>query len=220
MITRESDLLLLVMGSFCIIFQLAMVRWVFWNCPLNHGRGYFMGVEVGPGFYEGPGIQWLKRYRALLLAVHVIMVFLFLVLVASHRWKDLPIMAPVIVSLFLTMFGGFVIWTRRRLGSKPPKLSSVAISLETRRLSDYISWWVEVLLVTLLAASWLLLIFKGKAEFEWAWPVLITYAVMGLLPAKILIAHDQFPLPPEKTQEHKRFQEGSRRYWLKVTELM
>src|SRR5262245_8929012 len=48
----------------------------------------------------------------------------------------------------------------------------------------------------------------------------ITYAVMGLLPAKIIIARDQFPLPPERTQEHKRWPDASRRYWVRVTDMM
>jgi len=220
MITRESDLLPLLLSSFCIVFQLALMRWVFWNYPLNHGCNFFMGVEVAPGFYEGPGIQWLRRYRALLLAVHAIMVFVFIALVASHRWKDLPIMAPIMVTLLLTMFGGFAVWTRHRLGSRPRKLSSVAISLETRRLTDYVSLRVEVALAALLAASWLLLILQGDAESKWVWPALITYAVMGLLPAKIILAYDQFPLPPDRAEEYKQWQEAGRRYWLKVTQLI
>ncbi len=164
MSARESDLLPLLLGSFCIIFQLVLMRWVFWNYPLHHGRGFFLGVKVAPGFYEGPGAQWLRRYRSLLLAVHAIMVWVFVALVASHRWNDMPIMAPVIVGLLFAMFGGFTLWTRHRLGAPPPKLSSVAISFETRQLSDYVSWRLETLLVALLAASWLLLIFQGDAR--------------------------------------------------------
>jgi hypothetical protein len=148
------------------------------------------------------------------------MVFVFIALVASHRWNDMPIMAPIIVGLLFTTLGGFTLWTRHSLGTSPPKLPSVAIPFETRRFRDYISWRLEALLVLLLAASWLLLFFQGGAEFQWAWPVLITYAVMGLLPAKIIIVHHSYPLPPERTNEHHRWQEAGRRYWLTVTELM
>jgi hypothetical protein len=220
MTARESDLLPLLLGSFCIIFQLFLMRWVFWDYPLQHGRGFFLGVKVAPGSYKGPGAQWLRRYRALLLAAHAIMVVVFVALVASHRWNDMPIMAPVIVELFFAMFGGFTLWTRHRLGATPPKSSSVAISFETRHLSDYVSWRAQALLVALLAASWLLLFFQGDAEFEWAWPALITYAVIGLLPAQIIIVHRSYPLPSESTEEHQRWQEACRRYWLRVTELM
>lgn len=219
MSARESDLLPLLLGSFCIIFQLALMRWVFWNYPLHHGRGFFLGVKVAPGFYEGPGAQWLRRYRTLLLAVHAIMVLVFIALVASHRWNDMPIMAPIIVGLLFAMLGGFILWTRHSLGAAPPKFSSVAIPFETRRLRDYVSWRLEGLLVLVLAACWLLLI-QGNVGLQWAWPVLITYAVMGLLPAKIIIVHQSYPLPPEKTEEHQRWQEAGRRYWLSVTELM
>ena len=75
MSARESDLLPLLLGSFCIIFQLVLMRWVFWNYPLHHGRRFFLGVKVAPAFYEGPGAQWLRRYRTLLLAAHAIMGF-------------------------------------------------------------------------------------------------------------------------------------------------
>jgi hypothetical protein len=195
------------------------MRWVFWDYPLHHGREFFLGVKVAPGFYEGPGAQWLRRYRTLLLAVHAIMVFVFIALVASHRWNDMPILAPIIVGLLFAMLGGFTLWTRHSLGSAPPRMSSVAIPFETRRLRDYVSWQLEGLLVLLLAACWLLLI-QGNLGLQWAWPVLITYAVMGLLPAKIIIVHQSYPLPPEKTEEHQRWQEAGRRYWLTVTELM
>jgi len=220
MSARESDLLPLLLGSFCIIFQLVLMRWVFWNYPLHHGRGFFLGVKVAPSFYEGAGAQWLRRYRTLLLAVHAIMVFVFIALVASHRWNDMPIIALVIVGLLSAMFGGFTLWTRRSLGTAPPKLSSVAIPFETRRFRDYVSWRLEGLLVLLLAACWLLLFFQGDVGLQWAWPVLITYAVMGLLPAKIIIVHHSHPLPPERTEEHHRWLEAGRRYWLTVTELM
>lgn len=220
MIALESDLLLLLLGSFCIIFQLVLMRWIFWNYPLHHGRGFFLGVKVAPDFYEGLGAQWLRRYRTLLLAVHAIMVLVFVALVASHRWEDLPIMAPLIVGLLFAMLGGFTLWTRHRLGTAPPRFSSVAIPFEVRRLSEDLSWQVEALLVALLAASWLLLLFQGDAEFQWAWPILTTYAVMGLLPAKVIIVRHNHPLPPEKTEEHQRWQDAGRRYWLTVTELM
>ena len=217
---KVTYLLPLLLGSFCIIFQLVLMRWVFWNYPLHHGRGFFLGVKVAPGFYEGPGAQWLRRYRSLLLAVHAIMVFVFIALVASHRWNEMPIMAPVIVGLLFAMLGGFTLWTRHRLGSVPPRISSVVIPFETRRFRDYFSWQLEGSLVLLLAACWLLLFFQDDFGLHWAWPVLITYSVMGLVPAKIIIVHHSYPLPPERTEEHHRWQEAGRRYWLTVTELM
>jgi hypothetical protein len=37
------------LGSFCIILQLVLMRWIFWNYPLHHGRGFFLGIKVAPG---------------------------------------------------------------------------------------------------------------------------------------------------------------------------
>ncbi len=59
-----------------LCIALIVLFWVFygfrniWNLPLRHGHGFFLGVEVSPGFYEGPGISWLKSYRALVVALH------------------------------------------------------------------------------------------------------------------------------------------------------
>jgi hypothetical protein len=217
---QENNLLSLLAGSFIIVFQLCLMRWVLWNYPLHHGREFFFGVKVAPGFYDGPGVRWMRSYRALLLAVHAIMLLVFVALVVSHRWNDMPIMAPICVVLFFGMLGGFMLWTRHKLGSAPPKFSSVAIPFEARHLSDYVSWRVEALLVALLAASWLLLFFQGDAEFQWAWPVLITYAVMGLLPARIIMARYSHALPPERTEEHHQWQEAARRYGVRVLQLM
>jgi len=191
-----------------------------WDYPLNHGPGFFLGVAVEPGFYEGPGIRWLKRYRTLLLAQHAILVSAFVVPVALHRWNDLPVMAPVDVITFFSMIGGFILWTRRRLGASPPRLSSVAVTLDARRLSDYISWPMEAMVAAFLAFSWALLFTHGDLHFRWQWPVLITYAVMGMLPGKIILARYSFPLPPERTEEHHRWLEANRRYSLRVMESM
>ncbi len=187
---------------------------------MNHGPGFFLGVAVEPGFYEGPGIQWLKRYRTLLVVQHLILVGAFLVPVALRRWNDLPVMAPIDVVTFFLMIGGFALWARRKLGANPPALSSVAVPLQVRRLSDYISWPMEAMVVALLACSWLLLLTRGDAQFRWQIPVLFSYTVMGLLPGKIILARNSFPLPPERTEEYYRWQEASRRYSLRVMESM
>lgn len=217
---QTNALLPLVSASLVLVFRLFVLVRMLWSYPLNHGPGYFFGVQVPPGFYEGPGIRWLKRYRILLLAQHLFLVSAFMVPVALRRWNDLPVMAPVDVITFFSIFGGFWLWARRSLGANPPRLSSVAVPLGVRRLADYISWPLEAMIVAFLAFSWLLLSTQGDAHFRWQWPVLISYAVMGMLPCKIILARNSFPLPPERTEEHQRWQEAYRRYSLRVIESM
>ena len=220
MSSQSNAILLLVVASVVLAVRLFSLVRRLWNEPLNHGPGFFLGVEVAPGFYEGPGIPWLKRYRFLLLVQHLILVSAFAVPVALRRWNDLPLMAPIDVVTLLTLMGGFTFWARRKLGTDPPRLSRVAVTLEARRLSDYISWPMEGLVVALLACSWLLLFSQGDASFQWQLPVLVTYTVLGFLPAKVLIVRNSFPLPPERTAEHQQWIEANRRYFLRVIEAM
>ena len=213
---HESNLVLLFVAGLVVIFRIYCLIRRFWNLPLNHGPGFFFGVGVASGFYEGPGIQWLKRYRTLLVAQHLILLSAFAVPVALRRWNDLPLIAPIDVVTLFSMMGGFILWVRRTLGANLPRLSSIAIPLEARRLSDYISWPMEALVVALLASSWILLLKQGDIHVLWQSPVLITYVVMGLLPGKIILARNSVPLPSERTEEHHRWQEANRRYSLGV----
>ncbi|MBI1787268.1 MAG: hypothetical protein HYR60_06910 [Acidobacteria bacterium] len=220
MSAQTNTLLPLASAGLVLALRLYFLVRILWNYPLNHGPGFFLGVEVAPGFYEGRGAQWLRRYRILLLVQHLILVAAFIVPVALRRWSDLPVMAPIDVITLFSLIGGFTFWSRRTLGSSPPRLSSIAAPLEERRLSDYISWPLEAVLVALLAFSWLLLFTRGDAGFRWQSPVLMTYAVMGLLPLKIILVRNSFPLPPERTEEHHRWMEADRRYSLRVMESM
>lgn len=220
MSAHTNVLLPLASASLVLALRLYCLARFLWNFPRNHGPRFFLGVEVPPGFYEGPGIRWLKRYRTLLLAQHLILVAAFVIPVALRRWYDLPVMAPVDVITLLSVMGGFTLWTRRRLGANPPRLSSVAVPLVARRLSDYISWPLEATLVAFLAFIWLLVFTQGDARLRWQWLVLITYAVMGMLPLKIIVARHSVPLPPERTEDHFRFLEANRRYSLQLVESM
>ncbi len=213
---HESNLVLPFVAGLVVIFRIYWLIRSFWNLPLNHGPGFFFGVEVAPGFYDGPGIQWLKRYHTLLLAQHLILIFAFAVPVALRRWNDFPLMAPIDVVTLFAMMGGFTLWVRRTLGANLPRLSSVALPLERRRLGDYISWPREAVVIALLASSWLLLFKQGNAHFLWQFPVLITYVVLGMLPGKIILVRSSFPLPAQRTDEHHRWQEANRRFSLRV----
>jgi hypothetical protein len=217
---HTNALLPLTCAGLVLAFRLFFLVRFLWKYPLNHGPRFFFGVEAPPGFYEGPGILWLRRYRSLLLLQHLILIAAFVVPVALRRWNDLPIMAPVDVITFFALIGGFALWVRRKLGANPPRLSRVAVPLEARRLRDYISWPMEAMIVAFLAFSWVMCFTQGEAHLHWQQPVLITYAVLGMLPLKIIIARGSFPLPPERTEEHDRWLEAQRRCSLQTIESM
>ena len=216
----QNNLLALVTGSLIVAFRMIWLVRRIWNQPLDHGRGYFLGVAVEPGFYEGAGVRWLRRYHALMLAQHLLLVSVFAAVVISGRWSRMPVIAPVDVVSFFAVMGGFTWWTRRVLGTAPVTFSRVAVPLQARRLGQYISWPIEALLFILLAASWLLLLTSAHPQTRWESPVVSTYVILGVLTGKLVLARTGFPLPPERTEEHFRWMEASRRHSLRVMDAM
>jgi hypothetical protein len=173
-------------------------------------------VAVEPGFYEGAGVRWLRRYRSLILAQHLLLVSVFAAVLVSGRWSRMPVIAPVDVISFFAVMGGFTWWTRRALGTAPVTFSRVAAPLEARRLGQYISWPMEALLFILLAASWLLVLAGAHPGTRWESPIVSTYVILGVLAGKLVLARSGFPLPPERTEEHYRWMEASRRHSLRA----
>jgi hypothetical protein len=212
--SSEQWLLVFTTTLVVVVRVFMLIRWI-WNYPLAHGTGFFLGVEVSPGFYEGEGRRWLKRYRTVLLAEHSIEGLAWIVILASGRWSQLPATAFGAVLCTATWLG-FLAYTRATLGAHPPVLSNVAIPLESRRLGDYISWPAEALIVLIIALSWLLLLTRGDAQLRWQVPVLMTYVIVGLFPGKIVVVRNSFPLPTERAEEHHRWMEAQRRWWLRV----
>jgi hypothetical protein len=214
MIVSDPDFWFLI---FYAIFRLFVLVRVLWSVPLQHGPAFFLGAEVAPGFYDGPGIQWLRRVRAVLIAEHLAEVVIFAVFI-SHRWLEyafLPVYGVILTCVL------FAVWARHKVGVAPRKLSAVAIPLDARRLADYISWPAEAVLVMIMAASWLLLLTRAGRLTDWGLAVVITYMMLGLFHLKTLIARSSFPpLPPERTEEYQRWLEADRRYVLRLIESM
>ena len=90
--SSEEWLLLFVTALIVIVFVFYFVRRL-WNYPLAHGPGFFLDAEVAPGFYNGEGVRWLKRYRTILLALHLVMALALAVILVSGRWSLLPLWA-------------------------------------------------------------------------------------------------------------------------------
>jgi hypothetical protein len=225
MIASTHDLLSLLCLVLVAGFRAAYIVLRLWNYPLSHGREFFLGVQVRPGFYEGPGAGWLKCYRALVLGEHLAIAAAVAVLAVLGRWTEWTKLIPVDVFLYFAIMAGFAVWTRRKLGrggAAPSMVSRVAIPLESRRLSNFLSWPREGLMAALVAGSWFLWLRHGGGPLGWpvGWqqPVLMTYVVAGLLLLEILVARGGFPLPPERTEEHYQYAEATRRHSLRIIE--
>jgi|SRR5579871_5721320 len=185
-----------------------------WNSPLRNGPGYFLGVQVPPGFYSGPGIRWLKHYHFMVILLFSVMGLTLAAMVVAGRLDATPLWCGGTAIVFVATMQGFVAWTRHKIGANPPVLATVAAPLEARRLCDYVSWKLEAFVTGIVGLSWLTLFLRGH-HVDWSNPVTTTWAILGLLPGKIVLVRSSFPLPPERTEEHHRLSEARRRYSLR-----
>jgi len=196
-----------------IVFGLvySLVKYL-WKWPQLNGPGFFMGVEVPAGFYDGPGKEWLKGYRALLVASNFILVaalgYNFVSSVYGQDFTPMWIADSALLCVLAML--SFAAWTRYKLGANPP-VRPAAIALETRRLGDYISWPVEALMAAAVALSWWLLFRLSGIPFDWQTPLFLSWMVLGLLPGKMLIVRSSFPLAAERADEHYLYQNAQRR---------
>jgi hypothetical protein len=202
--------------TLCLIvpsFVYALVT-SFWSLPLKNGPAYFLGVPVAPGFYDGPDSRWLTRYRFMLLAAFGLDFAALAVLLAMRRWDWVPIWAGG-TAVFLTgTMTTFAFWARSRVGIAPPVLRA-ALSLQPRRLGDYIWWPAEAICLAAVACSWWLLLRHG-GPVALQQPLLMTWLIGGLLPGKIIVVRQGWPIPAERAAEHREAQEAARRYSVRV----
>lgn len=221
-------------GEWPFVFSTALVvairaftfKRLYWDAPLNHGPGFFLGVEVTPGFYEGEGVGWLRRYhRAWFVEISLEALMLVGVILLSPRllfpwWVLLPIWAVGASMLAVATGSGFAAYTRSTLGANPPVRPSFAIPLEARRLGDYISWPREALIAAITVAVWALLLINWHRQPAWQAPFLMTYIANGLFPFKIEIVRDSVPLPADRPEEHYQWMEAKRRLALYQVDLL
>jgi hypothetical protein len=185
-----------------------------WSLPLKDGHNYFLGVEVAPGFYEGPESRWLARYRGMLATVFAVDFGALAAVLAMGQWDWVPIWAGS-TAVFLTgSMTAFSFWARHRVSTRRPVLRA-ALSLEPRRLGDYIWWPLEVLSVAVVACSWWMLLRRG-GPIALQNPLSMSWAVLGLLPGKILVVRQGWPVPAERAEEHHKAQEAARRYSVRL----
>jgi hypothetical protein len=209
--TQTIDLLCLCLIVPSLLYTLATQLW---NLPLKNGPAYFLGMEVAPGFYEGPQARWLSRYHAMLVTVYALDFAALAAVLAAGQWQAVPVWAGS-TAIFLTaaMFG-FTLWARRSVEWTSPVLST-ALSLEPRRLGDYLSWPLEALLVAVVACSWWMLLLDKRA-IPWQNALLMTWAVLGTLPGKITVVRQGWPIPADRPEQHRVAQQAARRYSIRL----
>ncbi len=185
-----------------------------WNLPLRSGRAYFLGVEVAPDFYEGSGRRWLTRYRVVLLTVHAAIIGALAAILAIGRWQWIPIWGGGTAILYTTSMISFTMWVRGKARAAQPRLPA-ALSLERRRFSDYMWWPVDALCVAAVGLSWWMLL-RGARPAFWSDALAMSWGVLGLIPGKVMVVMQGWPIPAERPDEHRRMQEAERRYSVRL----
>ena len=103
---KEVWLLILALALFLVRpFWL----WQFWRAPLKQGEGWFLGIEVEPGFYRKAGAILLRRYRVWIIAPMALEALILMWLILSGRWvlaiyEQIPAMVTLIILLNFTTF--------------------------------------------------------------------------------------------------------------------
>lgn len=187
----------------------------FWNLPLKNGRDFFLGVQVPPGFYEAAEPRWLRRYHAMLLSIYLLVFLSLGTILTIRQWDWIPIWAGSTAMFLTSSMFAFTFWARHRLGGNPPVLPA-ALSLQPRRLGDYLSWPFEMFCIAAVASSWWMLLQPATGHIDWRVPVCLTWAILGLLPGRITVVRQGWPIPADRAAEHLHAQDAARRYSIRV----
>src|ERR1041385_5571963 len=199
-----------------------------WQIPLFRGADWFLGVHVTPDFYAGPGRRILRLYRLWTFAPYAVEALPILAILRFGRPSHLLYLAIAMVfvvvpnSVISTMVCTKIARPYEIPGTNRP-VSSVMLSLKTRRFEDYtnrrleyVLAFVNVVTVAILAVAWR----NRAAFFDWreflGRPLLLFYVQIGLLLAKRALVGWRTVAPSEDAEAYLAWREHSRRYWVDV----
>jgi len=217
-----------------LIFALALFLlrpfwlWQFWRAPLKQGEGWFLGIEVEPGFYRQAGAALLRRYRSWGVPPLALEASILLALILSGRlvhamYEQIPAVA------ILTFWLNFTILQFRQrtrlLAPAAPAQSphGVQLSLAPRRLRDHSNWTVEAVIIGLtlltllwLAAQWLDWLPAGPNAGLLRPVVFILYMQAGVLMLKQVFVRWRMKLPMRRADDYRRWRESWLSYHLRI----
>ncbi len=175
-----------------------------------------MGVEVTAEFSGAPASRWTRRYHALLLMELVLALVAGGGLVANGLWRLTPVWAGSLAVAYVLTTRGFEAWVHRSVPSAADKTPAVALSLEVRRLGDYVSWVSESLVAATLVVSWVLLVTRGDGAWRWQTAAVWTYLAVASTLWKVNAVRSGASLPACRTLQHQRWLKARRRHLVRV----
>jgi hypothetical protein len=181
--------------------------------PLLRGPGYFFNTRVPAGFFEGPGRDILRRYRLWILAPFGLdaTALAFIYRSGDPRFLLYLALADVVIALINhTVALKRSIRQAQAFELEPvPQASAVAFSLTPRRLRDYTSLPLELIVIGLNLAAVLML--WQRPEELLGMVLLLFYIQLGLELLKYALIAGRTLLPRDNAEEYLAWRESYRR---------
>jgi hypothetical protein len=213
------------------ILYMSMLLWRFlglravWYTPMFHGSEWFFDTRVTVDFYSGMGRRLLREYRTKLLLPYYFEA-LASVLVLYFLGFPYVLLTAAASALAGSVYHGILARRYARMGpafrapDAEQPVSSVAVSLETRRLASYTMGPLEVAIVlsALIAAGALIYAYAaGSGPFRdvFFFPAVLLYVQAGLLLLKRGVVNSSLGrVPGTRTEQYLAWNEATRKFVL------
>ena len=224
--------------QFIVVFYLLLwsasrIRGAFrrWRQPLLRGPEWFFNVHVQPDFYSASGKRILHHYRVRMFLTFAIEIPIAVAIFVSGH---VSLLAWLVLGMAIFIHANHVFSVDRaerqaRAFAVPEAeepVATVALSLKTRRLSDYSNRWVERFIVfsTVFTVGWLVRYDVTTPQHQdfrlvFGMPAFLLYAQAGLLLAKQVVLAWRSPVPRLQAEEHMAAREEARKLYLKALDL-
>jgi hypothetical protein len=181
--------------------------------PLMRGPGYFYNTRVPPDFFAGPGRDILLRYRLWIFAPFLFDALALLLIYRFAAPRYLPYLA--LADILLTV-GNHIAALKRAIREVKPfatedvqPVSAVAFSLTTRRLRDYTSIPLELVIASFNIR--VLQVLYGQPWQAFSGAIILFYVQAGLLLLKRALIAGRTALPQENAEQYLEWREAYRR---------
>lgn len=196
--------------------------------PLLGGREWFFNVHVQPDFYTGAGRKILHRYWMRMFIPFAVDIPVAIAIFLSGHLVLLNWLILVLCALIHINHSFSVDLAERQarpfaVPESERPVTSMALSLEPRRLRDYTNGKVEWLLAlsSLIALAWLVRYYLAAPEHHnlrliFGVPAFLLYLQGGMLFVKRVVVEWRTPVPQAQAAEHLQAREETRKHYLRV----